>query len=65
MMLRTTFDRPDDAKLLEQAVASALAGGARTADIAEPGASRISTEQMGDAVLSALEQVAGAQLESA
>ena len=60
MMLRMTLDRPDDARLLEQAVASALAGGARTADIAEPGATRLSTEQMGDAVLDALDQVAGA-----
>ena len=38
MMLRMTLDRPDDADLLEQAVDTALAGGARTADIAEPGA---------------------------
>ena len=36
MMLRLTLDRPDDADLLERAVDTALAGGARTADIAEP-----------------------------
>ena len=58
MMLRMTLNRPDDAKLLEKAVDTALAAGARTADIAEPGAKRLSTEQMGDAVLHALEQVA-------
>ena len=58
MMLRMTLNRPDDANLLEKAVDVALAAGARTADIAEPGATKLSTEQMGDAVLNALEQVA-------
>jgi 3-isopropylmalate dehydrogenase len=61
MMLRMTLNRPDDANLLEKAVDVALAAGARTADIAEPGASKLSTEQMGDAVLNALEQVASKQ----
>src|SRR6201986_3524573 len=56
MMLRLTLDRPDDADLLEKAVATALAGGARTADIAEAGAKKLSTSQMGDAVLDALEK---------
>jgi 3-isopropylmalate dehydrogenase len=61
MMLRLTLDRPEDADLLEKAVDVALAGGARTADIAEPGATRISTQEMGDAVLSALDKVAATQ----
>jgi 3-isopropylmalate dehydrogenase len=65
MMLRLTLNRPDDADLLEKAVGTALAGGARTADIAEPGAKRLSTEEMGDAVLSALEKVAGKEREHA
>jgi 3-isopropylmalate dehydrogenase len=65
MMLRLTLDRPDDAELLEKAVDAALAAGARTADIAEPGAARLSTREMGDAVLHALEHVAGKQRESA
>ena len=65
MMLRMTFDRPDDADLLEKAVGTVLAGGARTADIAEPGAKTLSTEQMGDAVLNALEQVASKEREHA
>jgi 3-isopropylmalate dehydrogenase len=56
MMLRMTLNRPEDADLLEKAVDTALAAGARTADIAEPGAARLSTQQMGDAVLNALEQ---------
>jgi 3-isopropylmalate dehydrogenase len=65
MMLRLTLNRPDEADLLEKAVGTALAAGARTADIAEPGATRLSTEQMGDAVLSALEQVASKEREHA
>jgi 3-isopropylmalate dehydrogenase len=54
MMLRLTLGRPSDATLLERAVARALEGGARTADIVEPGARPVSTTQMGDAVLAAL-----------
>lgn len=65
MMLRMTLDRPDDADLLEKAVDTALAAGARTADIAEPGAARLSTREMGDAVLNALEKVAGKEREHA
>ena len=65
MMLRLTLNRPDDADLLEKAVGTALPAGARTADIAEPGATRLSTEQMGDAVLNALEQVASKEREHA
>src|ERR1700737_2954739 len=65
MMLRMTLDRPDDADLLEKAVDAALAAGARTADIAERGATKLSTEQMGDAVLDALEQAVSKERERA
>ena len=65
MMLRMTLNRPDDANLLEKAVHAALANGARTADIAEPGAKKLSTVEMGDAVLNALEKVAGKEREHA
>jgi 3-isopropylmalate dehydrogenase len=65
MMLRMTLNRPGDADLLEKAVGTALAAGARTADIAEPGAARLSTQEMGDAVLNALEKVAGKEREHA
>ena len=65
MMLRMTLNRPADADLLESAVAAALAAGARTADIAEPGAKKLSTVEMGDAVLYALEKVAGKEKEHA
>ncbi len=54
MLLRLTLKRPDDAALLERAVASVLSAGARTADLAEPGGKPISTGDMGDAVLKAL-----------
>jgi 3-isopropylmalate dehydrogenase len=60
MLLRTTMNRPEDAELLEKAVNAVLAAGARTADIAEPGARKLSTVEMGDAVLSALETTTGA-----
>jgi len=65
MMLRTSLNRPEDANLLERAVDSALVAGARTADIAEAGARRLSTVEMGDAVLNALETVAGKEREHA
>jgi 3-isopropylmalate dehydrogenase len=65
MMLRMTLNRPDDADLLEKAVDIALAAGARTVDIAEPGTTRLSTQEMGDAVLDALEQVVSKQTEPA
>jgi 3-isopropylmalate dehydrogenase len=65
MMLRMTLDRPDDADLLEKAVDLALASGARTADIAEPGARKLSTKEMGDAVLAALEKVSSSVKEKA
>jgi len=65
MMLRITLNRPEDAELLEEAVAVALASGARTADIAEPGAKKLSTGEMGDAILSALDKVAGKEKERA
>jgi 3-isopropylmalate dehydrogenase len=58
MMLRLTLNRPEDADLLEKAVKTALATGARTADIAEPGAKKLSTVEMGDAVLNALDKIA-------
>jgi 3-isopropylmalate dehydrogenase len=65
MMLRMTMSRPEDADLLEKAVATALSSGARTADIAESGAKRLSTVEMGDAVLNALERVAATEKEKA
>ena len=42
-----------------------LDAGVRTADIAEPGTRKLSTVEMGDAVLSALDKVAGREREHA
>lgn len=55
MLLRWSANRPEDAALLEAAVSTALAKGARTRDIAAPGDAVIGTKAMGDAVIAALE----------
>jgi 3-isopropylmalate dehydrogenase len=55
MCLRHSFDRPQDAALLERAVERALLAGARTRDIASPGDTVLSTAMAADAVLAALD----------
>ncbi|HEY9536647.1 MAG TPA: 3-isopropylmalate dehydrogenase [Kiloniellaceae bacterium] len=59
MMLRYSFDLAEDADLIEQAVQDVLAAGKRTGDIAGPGQVVVSTSQMGDALLAALDKRAG------
>lgn len=59
MMLRYSFDMAKEADLLEYAVAHVLAEGHRTADIAQPGTKTVSTQEMGAAVISALDAHAG------
>jgi len=54
MALRHSFDQPDDATHLERAVESVLTQGLRTRDLTGPGASAVSTAEMGDAVVAAL-----------
>jgi len=56
MMLRLSFDAPEEATQLEAAVTRALEAGARTGDIAIDGELRIGTAAMGDQVLRQLEQ---------
>ena len=56
MMLRYSFDLGDDADLIEQAVQDVLAEGKRTGDIAKAGQPVVSTSEMGDAVLAALDK---------
>ena len=58
MMLRYSFDLAEEADLVEKAVADALASGARTADIRQPNTASISTRDMGDTILRALEKAA-------
>jgi len=55
MALRYSFGLPDAADRLEAAIAEVLARGLRTADIAADGAQPVSTKEMGDAIVSALE----------
>jgi len=57
LLLRYSFDMEEDAQLIEQAVENVLATAGRTADIAAPGRTRISTSEMGDALLAELEKV--------
>jgi 3-isopropylmalate dehydrogenase len=56
MALRYSFDAGDEADRLEAAVQSVLARGLRTADLMGPeGGSPVSTSEMGDAILAALD----------
>jgi len=59
MMLRYSFDMPEEAGMVERAVKQALESGARTADILQPGMARVSTTAMGDTILRELEKTAG------
>ncbi|MBL8436653.1 MAG: 3-isopropylmalate dehydrogenase [Zoogloeaceae bacterium] len=54
MMLRYSFNLEDAALRVEGAVKKVLADGCRTGDIYEPGTRRMTTRQMGDAVIAAL-----------
>ena len=57
MALRYSFDLGAEADVLERAIGLALAEGHRTADIAAPGETTVSTTAMGDAVVAALEDL--------
>ena len=58
MCLRYSFNRIEDAQLLERAVDRVLADGYRTADIMQPGMTKVGTAAMTDAILKALDQLA-------
>jgi 3-isopropylmalate dehydrogenase len=56
MALRYSFDKGDEATRLEKAVEKVLADGKRTADLlGEEGVQPVSTSEMGDAVIAALD----------
>ena len=55
MLLRHSLKRGDLAGKVEGAVQRVLARGLRTGDIAAPGAARVGTTQMGDAVVKELQ----------
>jgi 3-isopropylmalate dehydrogenase len=54
MMLRHTLDAPDMAERIEQAVSRVLDEGLRTQDIWSEGTKKVSTSEMGDAVVAAM-----------
>ena len=54
MMLRYTLDQPAFADRIEKAVSKVLDQGLRTADIFSAGTTRVTTAEMGDAVVAAL-----------
>jgi 3-isopropylmalate dehydrogenase len=54
MMLRYSFDRPEQATRIENAVKKVLQSGLRTVDIWQPGCERVGTRAIGDAILKGL-----------
>lgn len=59
MLLRHSLGLAAEAGAIEKAVSDAIAGGARTPDIAGPGAKALSTREAGDAILAKLSKAAG------
>ena len=57
MLLRFSFGLEVEAQLIERAVVRVLANGLRTADIMAPGAARVGTGVMGEAVLRELDKL--------
>ena len=58
MMLRYSFDQPEEADLVENAVSEALATGKRTADIMSKDAQAVGTDQMTQAVIDSMDRLA-------
>lgn len=57
MALRYSFDQGDEAARLEAAIEQVLSNGARTADLlGEEGATPLSTSEMGDTIIAALDE---------
>ena len=59
MMLRYSFDMPEHADLVENAVEAVLGKNIRTGDIAGEGMTPVGTVEMGEAVLAEMEALAG------
>jgi 3-isopropylmalate dehydrogenase len=57
LLLRYSFDMEEDAAAIEAAVERVLTKAGRTPDIAAPGRPRISTSEMGDALIAELEAI--------
>ncbi len=58
MMLKYSFGMAAEAALIDEAVAQVLANGLRTGDIMQPDAKKVGTQEMGDAILASLKQLA-------
>lgn len=58
MLLRYSFDMKEEAALVENAVVAVLEQGLRTADIMQEGKTRVTTAEMGAAVMRELERLA-------
>ncbi|WP_426956904.1 3-isopropylmalate dehydrogenase [Muricoccus radiodurans] len=58
MLLRWSFGMEEEAAMVETAVERVLAGGLRTTDIMVPGAARVGTTVMGEAVIRELDKIA-------
>ncbi len=58
MAMRYSFDRADDARLIEDAVEDVLKRGIRTGDIMQPGMTKVSTTDMGDEILASMATLA-------
>lgn len=56
MMMRMSFGLEAEATMIEVAIENVLVHGLRTADIAQPMTRKVSTSEMGDAVVEALER---------
>jgi len=59
MALRYSFDLREEADMLERAITSVLDQGLRTGDIMQEGMSRVGTDEMGKAIVAALQVQAG------
>ena len=58
MLLRYSFDMFEDADFIDQAVQNVLGQGLRTGDIMGEGSTKVSTSEMGDAIISELDKQA-------
>ena len=59
MALRYSFGMGQEADMIDQAIAAALAKGLRTSDIKSEGTTVVGTAQMGDAIIAEMAQIAG------
>ena len=57
MLLRYSFDIDEDAEMIDRAVKVVLDSGMRTEDIMETGKTKVSTDEMGEAVLKELDKL--------